>query len=101
MLTTRFASRSFRRTVTSIEAAMGRPGLATGTRRRRRRSVAGIEQLEVRQLLTGDFEWAKRVGGMNSDSGTNIAIDDTRKNGTSRARPAVVVVLPRCRLLNS
>ena len=33
------------------------------------------EQLEVRQLLTGDFEWAKGMGGTSDDVGNAIAID--------------------------
>ena len=43
--------------------------------RRLRRSAAGIEQLEVRQLLTGDFESAVRFGGAGSDAGLSIATD--------------------------
>ena len=33
------------------------------------------EQLEVRQLLTGDFEWAKRMGGTSFEEGNAIAVD--------------------------
>lgn len=43
--------------------------------RRRRRSAAETEQLEVRQLLTGDFESAVRFGGAGADAGQSIATD--------------------------
>ncbi len=33
------------------------------------------EQLEVRQLLTGDFEWAKGMGGAGQDVGNAITVD--------------------------
>ena len=44
------------------------------TRKQRR---CGTEQLEVRQLLTGDFEWVQSVGGTSWESANDIVTDGT------------------------
>lgn len=54
------------------QSASTKPSYKSLTRRRRN---CGIEQLEVRQLLTGDLDWAKGFGGVNNDSAVGLTTD--------------------------
>jgi Ca2+-binding RTX toxin-like protein len=48
-----------------------------GTRRRRRTRARGIEALEIRRLLTGDFEWVKTFGAAENDNAADVATDSS------------------------
>ncbi len=54
-------------------------GFPTTSKRNRLRSRTGLqfERLESRQLLTGDFVWAARMGSTASDYGNSIETDAT------------------------
>ena len=53
--------------------------IPAGPGRRFRRGVhkCGVEALEVRQLLTGDFDLVLKAGSTSSDGGVDIAVDNS------------------------
>ncbi len=51
------------------------PGKPRSRRGRREQRCCGPEQLEVRQLLTGDFVWVNAVGSTGSDQAADVTTD--------------------------
>ncbi len=71
------------------------------SRKQRRRShLNNAEQLEVRQLLTGDFLWATKFTGLQADQVTAVAVDNSGNVYTTGSFAGTIDMDPGSGVLN-